>query len=1058
MNIKNVLIEKFFRGITVLGVILGLVVGVAQPQSSVQAASSLTVTPITWDVVGLDSNDPVNSGPENFPVGVRVCNPAGSTTSVNAVQANFVWTSSNANIILRPGSLNPIVPSPAINLAPGQCTDFYFEISVDRDAAPYDQFRRYRIDVSGTDSGTSTAVTASSPTPRQIFVEHLVSQSRNAVTDVQLDGISIPAGGSMNLLIGNTYEIKLIGSTATNGYEQIESFINFPNTIFQILSVATTYTAKPTPVPDPILWANRLYADGCGWVNNPTLPSYNSCTGTGKFGGNITVTYQVKIISTTPSTQTLNTLIYDFSGSSFHYNADYGVGARIVNIIDPSSVTISKVFTPASTVPGGVSRLTFTLYNPNGGMLRGLNFTDTFPVTPGAMVVANPPDASTSGCGTPTFAPAAGAGSISFSNGTIAGNGYCTVSVNVTVPVEDTYDNTSGNLFIGSIDTGHSASASLLVSTDTTTPPACTPDLELAYWDFSSSLIPTWKSSRVSTATAGYNGNVTSTIPDTQNGQTGWSLTSIDGSWPESASPPSGYPFYGASPNFEFLVDSSRFLNVAMRFDFNLEGNWASSNNNHIYVWSNSDSGSFGATPVLDFTPASKSNWYPNNSALASSTGLNTTGFRVNEIGAKGTGTMPRVVLDNVSIRGCGIAAPPTITKSFTANPIAVNGISTLAFTLSNENNVPLTGVKFTDQLPAGVKVASPANASTSCGGTWTPAANDTLLTFGSPTGATIPARSGTTNGSCTVRVDVTATTAGPHNNISGNISSAESGTNTGPGGTASATLTAVLPPQIAKRFAPNPIVAGGTSTLTFTITNPNTDYALTGLAFTDTFPTSPGLMTVANPLTTTNTCGGSLLDNTGGTLAADDPGIQLTGGNISGGQSCSVSVNVTAPTNGPYSNTSGNVSAAVAGNGNTASDILNVVPTRPAISLLKQISTSPTGPWSSNLVVTVGTNIYYRFIVSNDGDVLLTAVNVFDPPTTPVACSWQNGDGTPLTAPFNFQLPRHRITSILPSVFPMFPHKLSLELTQTPPPPREPPPPVRTYQIRRQLHTPPLV
>ncbi len=57
----------------------------------------------------------------------------------------------------------------------------------------------------------------------------------------------------MNLLIlGNTYDIKLIGSTATNGYEQIESFINFPNTIFQINSVATTYTAKPSPATDPV--------------------------------------------------------------------------------------------------------------------------------------------------------------------------------------------------------------------------------------------------------------------------------------------------------------------------------------------------------------------------------------------------------------------------------------------------------------------------------------------------------------------------------------------------------------------------------------------------------------------------------------------------------------------------------------------------------------------------------------------------------------------------------------------------------------------------------------
>ncbi len=962
MNIKITRLEKIFRGITVLGVMMGLFLGVAQPRGIVQAASSLSVTPITWDVVGLDSNDPVNSGPENFPVGVRVCNPAGSTTSVNAVQANFVWTSSNANIILRPGSLNPIIPSPAINLAPGDCTDFYFEISVDRDAAPYDQFRRYRIDVSGTDSGTSTAVTASSPTPRQIFVEHLVSQSRNSVTDVQLDGVSIPAGGSMNLLIGNTYEIKLIGSTATNGYEQIESFINFPNTIFQILNVATTYTAKPTPATDP-WWASKLYADGCGWVNNPVLPSYNSCTGTGKYGGDITVTYQVRIISTTSSTQTLNTLIYDFSGSSFHYNADYGVGARIVNIIDPSNVTISKAFTPTSTVPGGVSRLTFTLHNPNGGMLRGLNFIDTFPTDPGAMVVANPPDASTSGCGTPTFSPVAGVSSISFSNGTIAGNGYCTVSVNVTAPVIGTYENTSGHLFIGPIDTGNSASANLAVSTAPGAP-ACTPGLELARWTMDPSQGLTTppqfsvKSSRVMSATAVYSGTGTSSI-DTTYGSPAINSWKATGGWPASGAP------NPSSPYFEFVIDTSKFdisSGINLNYNYMLRGNWANGANNHVYTYASTNGGS-SFTNLGDIPDPTKNNWLSSPNYLISPSSSTTTIFRINAVGQQQP--TAALFLDTVIFTGCGVAAPPTITKTFAPNPIAVGGVSTLTFTLTNENNIDLTGVNFSDALPSGVEVATTPLASTTCGGTptWSPTAGSTNLTF---SGATIPARVGNANGSCSVQVNVTATTAGPHNNISGNISSTESGTNNGPGGTASATLTAILPPQIVKRFALNPILAGGTSTLTFTITNPNTDYALTGLTFTDTFPTLPGAMVVANPPNaSTSGCGTPAFSPVAGAGS-----ISFSNGTLASGSNCTVSVNVIPPAEGSYINTSGNVSADVTGNGNTASDKLNVVPVHPAISLLKQVSTSPSGPWSSNLGVTVGTEIYYRFTVENTGDV----------------------------------------------------------------------------------------
>ena len=58
------------------------------------------------------------------------------------------------------------------------------------------------------------------------------------------------------------------GLTATQGYEQLESFLNFPNKIFQILSVSTDYTADTsTTVSDP---NDKAYGDACTWENNPT--------------------------------------------------------------------------------------------------------------------------------------------------------------------------------------------------------------------------------------------------------------------------------------------------------------------------------------------------------------------------------------------------------------------------------------------------------------------------------------------------------------------------------------------------------------------------------------------------------------------------------------------------------------------------------------------------------------------------------------------------------------------------------------------------------------------
>ena len=111
----------------------------------------------------------------------------------------------------------------------------------------------------------------------------------------------------MNLVVGNTYTIELDGATATQGYEQLEEFINFSNTIFQILSVSTTYSPTRRPgCPNP---NDRLYADACGWENDPNSPNYRSCVGgDGKAGGTVITTYTVKIISGGGTSQTLSSL------------------------------------------------------------------------------------------------------------------------------------------------------------------------------------------------------------------------------------------------------------------------------------------------------------------------------------------------------------------------------------------------------------------------------------------------------------------------------------------------------------------------------------------------------------------------------------------------------------------------------------------------------------------------------------------------------------------------------------------------------------------------------
>ena len=160
--------------------ILGLVVSLFQPQTGASAAASLTIEPLTWNVIGLDSNN-VNVGPNHYPVGARVCNNGDSAAT--DVTAALVWDSANAFVDFRPGTDSTLsVPS----LAASACTDFYFEVQVTRTASAYNTTRRYHITATA-DGGLSV----STPTPRELFVELLVSQNRNAVTDVKLDGVSV---------------------------------------------------------------------------------------------------------------------------------------------------------------------------------------------------------------------------------------------------------------------------------------------------------------------------------------------------------------------------------------------------------------------------------------------------------------------------------------------------------------------------------------------------------------------------------------------------------------------------------------------------------------------------------------------------------------------------------------------------------------------------------------------------------------------------------------------------------------------------------------------------
>ncbi len=208
------------------------------------------------------------------------------------------------------------------------------------------------------------------------------------------------------------------------------------------------------------------------------------------------------------------------------------------------------------------------------------------------------------------------------------------------------------------------------------------------------------------------------------------------------------------------------------------------------------------------------------------------------------------------------VMSPPTISKAFSPATVAINSPSTLTVTITNPNaGSALTGVGFSDTYPANLVNTATPNGSTTCaGGTVTAAAGGGSVSL---SGGTIPA-----GGSCTVTANVMSAATGTYNNTTGNVTSTEGGA----GSTASATLTVDLQPTFTKSFGTNPVLARGTSLITFSITNNSATAALTNMAFTDVFPTFPGQMSLASAATT-NTCNGTLADSGGGAIGIGDIG-----------------------------------------------------------------------------------------------------------------------------------------------------------------------------------------
>jgi MYXO-CTERM domain-containing protein len=276
-------------------------------------------------------------------------------------------------------------------------------------------------------------------------------------------------------------------------------------------------------------------------------------------------------------------------------------------------------------------------------------------------------------------------------------------------------------------------------------------------------------------------------------------------------------------------------------------------------------------------------------------------------------GVLFGVILGSAWLTEAGsFAQPPSATMSFAPGSIGEGTVSTLTISFTNPDPVtPASDLSVVNNLPAGLRIATPSNASTDC-------VNGILS---APDGeATISLSNGRigTNGTCEVLLDVTGDTAGDYMNVSGDVTSSA-----GNGGPANATLSiSATLPGFEMAFSPGVVPIGGTSTVTYSMTNKLPSTSLQNLFFRNVLPAG---MVVATPPNVSTTC-----DTTFGpplTAEAGGSEINFILFVMSGGASCTASVDVTTSIAGVIGNTTTPLSFDAPGNQESgkASAVLDV-------------------------------------------------------------------------------------------------------------------------------------
>ena len=573
---------------------------------------------------------------------------------------------------------------------------------------------------------------------------------------------------------------------------------------------------------------------------SPTPPTpYGTCT----------ITVAVTTLPDAPAATLTNTIPPN------SLTTDQGItnpSAVTANLAITRWLTGTKAFNPASIPTGGTSTVTITLRNNRtdvNGDLTDVTFTDTLPANVNVSGVPATPQCG----GTVSYT----ATTVTLVGGSIPRNSSCTIVFQVTTSANGTYSNT---IPAGDISTGQGASNVLITS------------------------------------------NNLSSI-------TGGGPVRVSKNFQTSPIAP------GANVRLRISLTSPTDIGISgINFTDTLPAGMRITNSTPA---SNACGGTLTAitgTNQITLT----------NGAIADpDTACNIDVYVTADDSMSYTNTIPIGAITTAELRSNTRAASATLvvsgftmSKKFYPDVVNPNGFSTLTITLVNSTTTPITNVTLTDSLStmggtpptSGVYIADNPNPVVTCAGGVIdyPDGADNALGPNERTirmtGGTIPPRVGTTDGACTISIDVQGRGAGatrtntiPVANASGTISN----TTVGPRAPATATLTiGSLSIDINKKFDPILVYGGAASTLSVTISNPNSS-PLTGITFTDFLPAGMIIATPAD-LNPGPLCG----PNAKLTGVSGSDSFTFSDGELPPSRSCVMSLRVTMNVNGNLTNT----------------------------------------------------------------------------------------------------------------------------------------------------------